>query len=207
MKKKSFLKRVRVHFFQGLFYAMPVYLTAYVLYLAVSTVSKALWFATFIIPEDYHLGWALKPLTILAAFSIILLVIFVTGWAVQTFIGARLEKWFENAMTRLPVIKSIYWTLRQIFENIFAKKEKAFSQACIVEFPAPGQKAVGFVTGEALGALRPRPDIKYFKVFVPTSPNPTGGFLLIVPEDKMELATFSAEAALKLIVSGGIIDV
>jgi len=105
----------------------------------------------------------------------------------------------------MPVVRSIYGATKQIFETVLAHKSTAFRQVCLVEYPRRGIWSLGFVTGTAVGEIQERTSDQVVNVFLPTTPNPTSGFLLLVPTRDLILLKMSVEDGIKMVISGGII--
>jgi uncharacterized membrane protein len=131
----------------------------------------------------------------------------VAGWIAKGLIGRSLIRWAESVVDRMPVIRSVYNGVKQIAETIFAQTDTKFDKACLVEYPRPGLWAIGFVStrakGELATALADRGDI--LSVFLPTTPNPTSGFLLYAPARDVILLEMKVEDAAKLIISAGLV--
>lgn len=131
----------------------------------------------------------------------------IVGWIAKGLIGRSLIAWAENLVDRMPVVRSIYNGLKQIAETVFAQTETNFDKACLVEYPRKGIWAIAFISTNAKGEIRskiPRED-DLVSVFLPTTPNPTSGFLLFVPKaDVLELS-MGVEDAAKLVISAGLV--
>ncbi|MEC7963425.1 MAG: DUF502 domain-containing protein, partial [Pseudomonadota bacterium] len=132
----------------------------------------------------------------------------VIGWIAKGLMGRSLIRFGESLVQRMPVVRSIYSGVKQIAETVFAQSERSFERACLIEYPRKGIWAIGFVSTEAKGEIRQRAgedDNDLLSVFVPTTPNPTSGFLLYFPrKDVMEL-DMSVEDAAKLVISAGLV--
>jgi uncharacterized membrane protein len=139
----------------------------------------------------------------LAALGLAVLLISLVGRLTRYYIGIKLVQLLDHGLLRVPLLNKIYVTIKQVNEA-FTSNKSSFKQVVLVEFPQPGQRAVGFVTGEQDGAFQ-KGDEKTISVFVPTTPNPTGGFLLLVPESKVTKVDMSVAEGIKFIVSLGAI--
>ena len=129
------------------------------------------------------------------------------GWIAKGVIGRALIRWAEHLVDRMPVVRSIYSGVKQIAETVFAQSERSFEKACLVEYPRKGIWALGFISTEAKGEVsrKAQTGSDLLTVFVPTTPNPTSGFLLFFPrEDVIEL-DMSIEDAAKLVISAGLV--
>ncbi|PWE30104.1 DUF502 domain-containing protein [Pararhodobacter marinus] len=137
---------------------------------------------------------------------IALLFVLIVGWLAKGFIGRSLISWAEDIVARMPVIRSIYNAIKQIAETIFSQSNNSFSRACLVEYPRPGLWAVAFVSTETRGEVATKIGGEgLISVFLPTTPNPTSGFLLFVPESDVRMLDMSVEDAAKLIISAGLV--
>ncbi|MEN8708506.1 MAG: DUF502 domain-containing protein, partial [Paracoccaceae bacterium] len=119
-----------------------------------------------------------------------------------------LIRWGESIVDQMPVIRSIYSGLKQIAETVFTQQERSFEQACMIEYPRRGIWAVGFITSEAKGEIQNMMNDdqdKLISVFVPTTPNPTSGFLLFFKESEIHVLDMSVEDAAKLVISAGLV--
>ena len=129
------------------------------------------------------------------------------GWIAKGIIGRSLINWAETLVDRMPVVRSIYNGLKQIAETVFAQSETNFDRACLVEYPRKGIWAIAFVSTTAKGEIKDRipRDDDLVSVFLPTTPNPTSGFLLFVPEADIVELSMGVEDAAKLVISAGLV--
>jgi uncharacterized membrane protein len=130
---------------------------------------------------------------------LILLVIAFIGWLSRKFIGRQILSFLDESISRLPMLGTIYGAIKQLV-NVFSNKNNQFKAVCLVEFPRKGIRSIGFVTGETVLEGE-----KYFCVFVPTTPNPTSGFTLLLKGEDFVRVNMSVEAAFKIIVSMGVL--
>ena len=134
-----------------------------------------------------------------------LLVVFMTGLLTANFIGQRLVRWWEALLQRIPVVRSIYQSVKQISDTVFSPSGQAFRQAMLVQYPRQGSWTIGFLTGTPGGEIATHLGNDMVSLYVPTTPNPTSGFFLMVPRaDVIELA-MSVEDALKYLISMGVV--
>ena len=131
----------------------------------------------------------------------------VVGWIAKGLIGRSLIRYGESLVDRMPVVRSIYSGIKQISETVFAQTERSFEKACLVQYPRKGIWAIGFISTEAKGEISFRAETggKLMSVFVPTTPNPTSGFLLYFPEEDVIELDMSIEDAAKLVISAGLV--
>lgn len=151
-------------------------------------------------PETY-LPFSLPGVGLLMAMAVLILI----GWSTAGLIGRTVVRWGELLLARMPVVRSIHATLKQLFETLFAQQAKAFRDVVMVEFPTAGQWSVGFMTGDAPEALSDELEGPHVSVFVPLTPNPTSGFIIFVPRTRIRVLSITVDEAFKLILSFGIV--
>lgn len=198
-------RRLRNIFITGILITIPVASTLFILNFLLDILDGLVvpWFIKTLIeigtplPEDFHLpGLGL---------ILIILLIFVVGVLTKSFLGAKLVQWGELIVDRIPIVRSIYTGAKQVVTTIAHADTKAFRKVVMVEFPRKGIYSIGFITGTTEGEVQELTEEKLVNVFVPTTPNPTSGFLVFLPhEDVIEL-TMSVEDGIKFIISVGIV--
>lgn len=203
-KRPGILARLRSSFLTGIVVIAPVGLTIWLIW------TLAGWVDGFVLPlvpktvqPEKYIGINLRGIGII--FFLIFTII--VGWIAKGLIGRSLIRYAETLVNRMPVVRSIYSGAKQIAETVFAQTERSFETACLVQYPRKGIWAIGFVSTEARGevAHRAQTSSPLLSVFVPTTPNPTSGFLLFFPaEDVIEL-DMSVEDAAKLVISAGLV--
>ena len=109
-------------------------------------------------------------------------------------------------MERIPLVRILYAGVKQLLETIFLQKTNAFKRVALVEYPRRGAYVIGFITGESKGEVQDKTDKDMINVFIPTTPNPTSGFYILIPEDEVLMLNMTVEDAFKLIISGGIVS-
>jgi uncharacterized membrane protein len=129
------------------------------------------------------------------------------GWIAKGLIGKSMINYAETLVDRMPVVRSIYSGVKQIAETVFAQSERSFEKACLIEYPRKGIWAIGFISTTAKGEVNARPphDGPLLSIFVPTTPNPTSGFLLFFPKSDVIELDMSVEDAAKLVISAGLV--
>lgn len=141
--------------------------------------------------------------------GVVLFLIFTVfvGWMAKGLIGRSFLNWGENMVSRMPVIRSIYNGAKQLAETVFAQTESSFDRACLIEYPRKGVWAIGFVSTDAKGEMAEKvvTEEKVLTVFLPTTPNPTSGFLLFLPESEVTILDMTVEDAAKLVISAGLV--
>lgn len=193
----------RNRFFAGVIVAIPIVATL----LAVSWIVTKIDENVFrIIPDslnpETYLGFAVPGLGIII--SIILL--FLLGIIASNFIGKSLIKSGENLLDRVPVVSPVYKSLKQIVQTVAAQKDRAFRDVCLIEYPKKDVWAIGFVTADLSGEPAKALGDDMVCVFVPTTPNPTSGFLLFVKKDTIQILDMTPEEGAKMIISGGMVS-
>lgn len=185
---KAHLKK---YFLSGLIVVVPISLTIYILIIIVKFTDK-------LYPISY-LPFYVPGFGIIITFCIILLV----GIITTNFIGKRFIFISERIIARIPMVKVIYNSIKQIVEAIFSTDDKGFRRVVLIEYPRKGIFTMAFVTGITRGEVQEKTEKKVLNVFVPTTPNPTSGFYLMVPEDEVKDLNITPDEAFRLIVSGG----
>ncbi|MBY0577460.1 MAG: DUF502 domain-containing protein [Burkholderiales bacterium] len=189
------------YFVTGLLIWVPLGITLWVLSLLIGTMDQTL----LLLPES------VRPRAILGfnipGFGVILtlLVVFLTGFLTANIIGQRLLMFWEGLLSRIPVVKSIYYSVKQVSDTLFSSSGEAFRKALLVQFPREGSWTVAFLTGQPGGDVANHLQGEYVSVYVPTTPNPTSGFFLMMPRKDVIELDMSVDDALKYIISIGVV--
>ena len=192
---------MRKYFVTGLLILVPLAITLWVLNLIIGTMDQSL----LLLPESWRpealVGFHIPGLgTILT-----LLFVFLTGLLTRNFIGKQVVYVWELLLARIPIVSSIYSSVKQVSDTLFSSSGNAFRKAMLVQYPREGSWTIAFLTGVPGGDVRNHLAGDYISVYVPTTPNPTSGFFLMMPRaDAIEL-DMSVDAALKYIVSMGVV--
>ena len=193
--KKSIFSRIRNNFIAGIVALIPIgitlYLTIFIIKLSTNLIPKE------INPNNY-LPFDIPGLEILIA---LILITFV-GWLSLSFLGKKFFELFNNILKKIPILRTIYSAIGQMTES-FTKNDKDKSSVVLLEYPRKGVWAVGFATQENKGIISEKINKNLVNVFLPTTPNPTSGFLLMVPKEDLIYLDVSFEQASKFIVSAG----
>ena len=193
--KKSLLSSLRNNFIAGVVVLIPIGITLYLTVFIINVSSK-------LIPKEinpnHYLPYNIPGLEILIA----VLLITIIGWLSLSFIGKRLFNLFESVLNKIPIIRTIYSAVEQLIET-FTKSKSDKKTVVLIEYPRKGVYAVGFATKENTGEIKNKAGKELINVFVPTTPNPTSGFLLMFPKDEVIYLDLSFEEASKFIVSAG----
>lgn len=186
-------------FVTGLVVAVPLFITLYVVYLVIFKLGGVFGKILGVIPP-----FNLLPSSILTLLSLVLLVaiVYLLGLLTTTFMGNKIIEYGDRTLSRLPLIRTVYTASKQLTETLLGERKVSFRKVVMIEFPRPGSYVLGFLTNENLWEIK---EEGHLSVFVPTAPNPTSGWFLIVKKDEIVPVDISVEEALKIIVSGGII--
>jgi len=192
---------IRRYFVTGLLIWVPLAITAWVLSLIVGTLDKTL----HVLPSAIHPKQTLGVDLPGAGVILTLLIIFITGVLAANFIGQRLVKWWELLLARIPVVNSIYNSVKQVSDTLFSSSGNAFRKALLVQYPREGSWTIAFLTGQPGGDVVTHLKGDYVSVYVPTTPNPTSGFFLMMPKQDVIELDMSVDEALKYIISMGVV--
>ena len=194
-KKRSIFTKIRNYFITGVVVLIPIGITIYLTILITSVSSK-------ILPKEinpnHYLPYNIPGLEIIITLFLITFI----GWLSLSFIGKRLLNLFNKVLKRIPILRTIYSAILQMMET-FAKTGNQKKNVVLVEYPRKGTWAVGFATKENSGEITDKLNRKLINVFVPTTPNPTSGFLLMFPKEEVVYLDLTFEEASKFIVSAG----
>jgi uncharacterized membrane protein len=195
------LKQLKKYFITGLLIWVPLVITAWVLSIVINTLDQSI----RLIPEHWRplaqLGFNIPGLgTILT-----LLIILVTGLVTANILGQQLVKFWEGVLSRIPVVKSIYYSVKQVSDTLFSGSGDAFRQVLLVHYPHPDAWAIAFQTGVPADEVGEKLDSDYIAVFIPTAPSPVNGFFFFVRKGDTIPLDMSVDEALKYIVSMGVV--
>jgi len=187
----------RKYLITGLLVWLPVVVTIYVLWWGFKFFDSVLGNAI-----ARFMGMRIPGIGILTSLVLILL----TGIFAAHYLGRRLIAFGEDLVTKIPLVRSVYLTVKQIVDAFLHGTNVAFQQVVLVEYPRPGLWAIAFMTSDIKNEIHEKTDEDVMAVFIPTTPNPTSGFLLYVPRRDVIFSDMSVEDGLKLVVSGGIVS-
>ena len=194
-KKRSIFTRIRNYFIAGVVVLIPIGMTIYLTLFLVSISSK-------ILPKEinpnHYLPYNIPGVEIVTSIILITLI----GWLSLSFIGKKMLDIFNNVLKRIPILRTFYSAIVQMTET-FTKTDKSQKNVVLVEYPRKGTWAVGFATKENFGEMSNKTKKNLINVFVPTTPNPTSGFLLMFPKDEVIYLDLTFEEASKFIISAG----
>ena len=202
----------RNSFLTGLVVIAPVALTIWLIWSVIGWIDG---FVLPFIPNLYHPDNILNTIfgqdvaINIRGLGVVVFLLFTTfvGWIAKGFLGRSLIRVGENLVRRMPVVRSIYSGVKQIAETVFAQSDRSFEKACLIEYPRKGIWAVGFISTEAKGEVKykAKSNSDLLSVFVPTTPNPTSGFMLFFPRNDVIELEMSIEDAAKLVISAGLV--
>ena len=202
--RPGLLARLRSSFLTGIVVILPIGLTIWLLWTLAGWVDGVV---LPLVPQTFqpekYIGINLRGVGII--FFLVFTII--VGWVAKGLIGRSLIRYGETLVDRTPFVRSIYNGAKQLAETVFAQSERSFERACLVQYPRKGVWAIGFVSTEAKGEVAAKAETGsvLMSIFVPTTPNPTSGFLLFFPsEDVIEL-DMTIEDAAKLVISAGLV--
>lgn len=189
------------YFITGLLIWVPLGLTAWVLKFLIGTMDQSLLLLPDNLQPERLLGMDIPGIgTVLT-----LLVVFITGLLTANIIGQKLVSFWEGVLWRIPVVKSIYWGIKQVSDTIFSSQGEAFRKALLVQYPREGAWTIAFMTGQPGGDVINHLEGEYISVYVPTTPNPTSGFFLMMRKSDVIELDMSVDEALKYIISMGVV--
>ena len=213
-KRQSWASSLRSNFLTGLIIIAPMTLTAWLMWSVVGWIDSRVW---SIVPDTYQPHRYVQTLyniqlndqidirgvglVVFLAFTIFV------GWLGKGFVGRSLLRYGESLVERMPVVRTVYGSVKQIAETVFNQKNSSFDKACLIEYPRKGIWAIGFIATSARGEIEkysPKDD-HLVSVFVPTTPNPTSGFMLFLPSKDINELAMSVEEAAKLVISAGLV--
>lgn len=191
----------RRYLITGLLVLVPLVITVWVLKTLLAVMDQSL----LLLPADWRpearLGYAVPGMGALLT----VLIVLVTGMVATNFFGRRILMFWEGLLARVPVVKSIYYSVKQVSDTLFSDSGQAFRKALLVQYPRQGSWTIAFQTGHPGGDVARHLSGNHVSVYVPTTPNPTSGFFLMMPvEDVIEL-DMSVDDALKYIISMGVV--
>ena len=192
---------IKRYFITGLLIWVPLAITAWVLSLIASAADQSL----RLLPESLHpqqiTGFDIPG----SGVVVTLLIIMVTGLLAANFIGQRLVSWWEKLLARIPVVNSIYHSVKQVSDTLFSSSGNAFRKALLIQYPREGSWTIAFLTGVPGGDVVNHLRDDYISVYVPTTPNPTSGFFLMMPRTDVVELDMNVDEALKYIISMGVV--
>lgn len=198
-KTPGLLSRLRGNFLTGLVIVLPVALTIWMIWAFIGFVDNTV---LPLVPEGY------KPQSGWRGYGVVVFLVFTTivGSMTKGIFGKQLLKYIESLVDRMPIVRTIYNGVKQIVETVLNQSNSSFEKACMVEYPRRGIWAIAFVSTATKGEVLARSgEDGMMSIFLPTTPNPTSGFLLFVPTKDVVILDMDVEAAAKLVISAGLV--
>ena len=194
--------KLRSYLFTGILITAPVVITLWIVLSLVKVFDRLV---TPLIPTQFnpnqYLPYEIPGIGLIVLITFLIIVGFLTA----NFFGRWIVKRTEIILQNIPLIKVFYKTIKQILETVLKNNSNAFRKVVLVEYPRKGLWIIGFTTGETSGLIRKKIGTKLTNVFIPTTPNPTSGFLLLVPEKELKYLEIGVDDAIKTVVSAGIV--
>lgn len=195
-------KTLKTYFLTGLLVLVPLAITLWVLGLVIGTMDQTLLLLPASWQPDAWLGVHVPGLGALLTLAFI----FVVGLLTQNFIGQTLMKWWDWLLRHIPIVGPLYTSIKQVSDTLLSSSGNAFRKALLIEYPRAGSYTIAFLTGTPGGDVARQLEGDFVSVYVPTTPNPTSGFFLILPRAGVVELDMSVDAALKYIVSMGVVS-
>ena len=201
MKKVFSSAPLRKYFITGLLIWIPLIITLWVLKVIFDTLDGSL----LLLPESFQTErWLVVHIPGLGAL-LTLVIVLITGIFATNFFGAQLVQLWHDVLNRIPVVNSIYSSVKQISDTVFSSSGQAFRKALLVQWPHPGMWTIAFLTGTPGGDVATLLPPDCLSVYVPTTPNPTGGYFVIVQRSQVIELDMTVDQALKYIISMGVV--
>lgn len=200
------LRRFRNYFLSGLLVVVPIGLTIWIIWGIFVFLDT--WFQDLLVYYELNEplktgGWFIPQHGV--GFILTILIIGLLGFTTQLYIGRKFFDLVDLLFLRIPFISSLYKGLKQISEAIMGKRRQFFEQVVLIEYPRKGLFSLGFITAQDGGRIKPVLEKRLVYVFLPTTPNPTSGYFLIVPEEECIPISLSVEDGMKMVISGGMV--
>ena len=199
---KNIFQRVRTYFLTGIAITAPIGLTLYISIIFINLIDNNV---KKLVPDQYNPDSYLPFNIPGTGLFVAVLTLIIIGFFTAGIFGKFFVNLGEKIIERLPVVRSIYSALKQIFQTILGSSSKAFREVVMIEYPRKGVWAVAFITAETQGEVAKKLKKSCVNVFLPTTPNPTSGFMLVVPKKDIVRLSMNIEEGMKLVISGGII--
>lgn len=206
--RRGVFASARSNFLTGLIVIAPIGITVWLIWTLTGWIDS--WVLPFI-PEAYNPAllinrWTGLEINIRGLGVVTFLIFtFLVGWLAKGLIGRSMIRWAESLVLSIPLIRSLYSGLKQIAETILQQGQQNFDKACLIEYPRKGIWAIAFISTTGKGEIQAKTNDEVVSVFMPTTPNPTSGFLLFVPRRDVQILDMSIEDAAKLIISAGLV--
>lgn len=205
--QKPFFASWRTNFLTGLAVLLPAFITLAIVKWLFGTIASVTDLLLFFVPKTLtHEDGGRGPMFwywSLAAFALAILIVAFVGLLARYYVGKKMISWLDNTMLRVPLLNKIYGTIKQVNEAFTTGKKTSFKTVVLIEFPRDGIYSLGFLTSEQHDEIQAKTQQKIVCVFIPTTPNPTSGWLVLVPESQVTKLEMSPPDAIKYIISLG----
>lgn len=200
-KRVRMKKSIRKYFFTGLLILVPLYITGYVFVLIVNFMDSFVRFMPVALRPETYLPFRIPGMGLL----ITLVGVFIVGVLAQNLLGKKLVEFGELLLAKIPIIRAVYKGTKQFMETFFMKDRDGFRRVVLIEYPRKGIHSIAFVTGKTSGELRTKTGEPALNLFIPTTPNPTSGYYIVVPEKDIRPLDMDVEDAFKIIMTAGMV--
>lgn len=200
--RKSCFTKLRSCFFTGLLFIAPISITIYLTWIAISFIDEKI---KPLIPITYHPEYYLPFYVPGFGLLISIISLTITGALTAGVFGRYFIRLSERILNKMPVIRSLYSAIKKIFETLLNNQSSSFRKVVMIEYPRKGIWSLGFITGITRGEVQKITRDEVVNVFIPTTPNPTSGYLLFVPSNDIFVLNMSIEEGIKMVVSAGIV--
>ena len=198
----GFFARFRRYFLAGILVTSPILITAYVTWMIITFIDTQV---AGLLPDSLDFTKQLPHQIPGLGLIISIFTITIIGALTPGFIGRTLLKAGERVLDKMPVVRTIYGAIKQIMETVMSTNSESFREVVLVEYPRKNIWVIGFVTGETKGEVQSLNKSQLVNIFIPTTPNPTSGFLLFIPKEDLVYMDMKVEDAVKMVISGGIV--
>ncbi|MBA2648496.1 MAG: DUF502 domain-containing protein [Legionella sp.] len=195
-------KLIRGYLLAGLVVWLPIFVTIVVIKFLVGLLDVTLSFIPYSFRPENLIGHHIPGLGLLLS----LLLLLITGLVATNFLGQRLVRWGESLLSRIPLVRSVYNAAKQVMNAILSTNSEAFRKVVLIEYPRKGAWSLGFQTGSVASEISSKTKEEMISLFIPTTPNPTSGFLVMVPKAEVIELDMSIDEALKFIISLGVMQ-
>jgi uncharacterized membrane protein len=199
---KRFRTILKNYFITGLLVILPIFITAYVIWYLIKAMDAVLKF----IPAKYLPETYINVYIPGVGLILVVILILIVGILTRNIAGKKVLQFWDNLVDRIPLARILYSSVKQLLQAFFLQNSGSFQRVALIEYPRRGIYVLGFITGESRGEVQVKTNKKMINVFVPTTPNPTSGFYVLVPEEDLMLLDMSVEDAFKLLISGGLVS-
>ena len=194
--------RLRTYFFAGVLITAPIGITVWLAWWVITQIDSHV---LPLLPDRFNPETYLPFSVPGIGLAVVVVALVLIGWLTAGYIGRLVVRLQDYLLARMPVIRSVYGWIKQILETVLSQNSAAFRDVVLIEYPRRGLWVIGFITGTTEGEVQNLTEDEVVNIFVPTTPNPTSGFLLFVPRTDLVILDMTIEEGIKMVVSGGIV--